>query len=88
MGWKHRRKKEPYVKTARDSRRAVHKYYASDESHRQAVPAGRCVKCSKITDCFCDKCNHWACESHLEKENGLDVCESCLGSEKLNQITL
>ena len=86
MGFKHKRKKEPCVKTARNSRGAVHKYYASDDSHSHAVPAGRCAKCSKITDCFCDKCNHWVCENHLEKEKELDVCENCVGKETLNEL--
>ncbi len=76
------------MRTARDSRRAVHKYYATDDVHRQAVPGGRCYKCSKITVAFCDKCNIWACENHLEKDrNDLDVCENCIGSKELNQIS-
>jgi len=88
MGVKHQRKQEPYVRTARNSRKAVHKYYASDKVHRNAVPAGRCAKCSKITDCFCDKCNHWVCENHLQDENELDICEECVGKGNLNELAL
>ncbi len=78
MGLKHRPKREPTVKTARDSRRAVHKYYPMGDAHSSAVPAGRCFKCKKITDCFCDNCSAWACANHLEKKNELDFCENCL----------
>jgi len=82
MGWKHRRRQEPYAKTARDSRKAVHVYHAVDDAHRHAVPAGRCYKCSKITNAFCDKCNVWACESHLEKnKQDFEVCERCADSD-------
>ena len=88
MGWKHKRKQEPYSRTARDSRKAVHVYHPSGDTHRNAVPAGRCVKCNKITDCFCDKCNHWACENHLQKENEIDVCEDCVGKKTLNELAL
>jgi hypothetical protein len=88
MGWKHRRRQEPYRRTARDSRSAVHTYHAVDDVHRLAVQGGRCFKCGKITNSFCDKCNIWACENHLEKDrNGLDVCEKCTDSGELNQIS-
>ncbi len=82
MSRKHKPKHEPYQKTARDSRKAVHKYYPVDDTHRHAVPAGRCYKCKKITDAFCDSCNAWACKNHLEKtKTDLEVCENCAGSE-------
>jgi hypothetical protein len=77
MSRKHKAVPKPTVKTARNSRNAVHKYYNSDEAHSVAYPAGRCKKCKKITLCFCDKCSSWACENHLEKKNELDLCETC-----------
>ena len=77
MSRKHKANPEPTVKTARDSRRAVHVYHHVDEAHRQAHPAGRCSKCNKITNCFCDKCSRWACKNHLHKENEIEVCEKC-----------
>jgi len=88
MGKKHERKQEPYVRTARNSRKDVHVYHPSGDAHRNAVPAGRCSKCNKITDCFCDKCNHWICENHLEKENEIDVCKECVGKGNLNELAL
>ena len=89
MGWKHKRRREPYRKTARNSRRDAHVYHPvdADNVHRFASHGGRCHKCGKITDCFCDKCNKWACESHLEKENEIDVCEDCRGKEFLSQFS-
>jgi len=88
MGWKHHRRREPYRKTARNSRRDSHVYHPVDDVHRFAAQGGRCFKCNSITNSFCDKCNAWACENHLKEENGMDVCEKCAGSERLNQITL
>lgn len=78
MSIKHKTRRKPSVKTARDSRRAVHKYYPAGEMHSHAVPAGRCQHCGKITDCFCDKCNIWTCEKHLQKKDDLDFCKNCL----------
>jgi len=87
MGVKHKRTQESYGRTARNSRKDVHVYHPSGDAHKNAVHAGRCDKCNKITDCFCDKCNHWICENHLEKENELDVCEGCVGRETINPIS-
>jgi len=88
MGWKHKRKQEPYRRSARNSRRDSHVYHPMDDSHRFASLGGRCYKCKAITDCFCDKCSTWACENHLEKENELDVCENCFGKKTLNELSL
>jgi len=79
MSRKHKPKREPYSRTARDSRKAVHKYYNVDDSHSMPVIGGRCYKCNKITNSFCDKCSKWACEKHLEKnKTDLEVCSNCL----------
>ena len=86
MGWKHKRRQEPYARTARNSRKDVHVYHPVDKAHRFASHGGRCNKCGKITDSFCDKCNKWACPEHLNEENGIDVCENCIGKESLNEL--
>ena len=86
MGVKHKRKQEPYGKTSRNSRKAVHVYHPSGDTHRNAVAGGRCDKCNKITDCSCDKCNQWICENHLNEENELDVCEKCVGKGNVNEL--
>ncbi|MBW2984254.1 hypothetical protein KY361_04015 [Candidatus Woesearchaeota archaeon] len=70
----------PYVKTARNSRKAVHKYYYIDDIKRFAAKAGRCYKCNKITDAYCDKCGKWVCKKHMfkpDKEDYLCYCLEC-----------
>lgn len=74
------KRKEPYVKTARNSRRQPHKYYYVNDVHRLAVKAGRCYKCKKITDAFCDKCGKWVCKNHKfkpDKEDYICYCLEC-----------
>jgi hypothetical protein len=78
MSRKHKTIPKPSVKTARDSRRAVHVYHPADDSHRQAYPAGRCSKCNKITNCFCDKCRSWTCGNHLHKKGDFEFCGNCI----------
>lgn len=83
MSRKHRHVEEPYARDARNSRADVHVYYPVDGTHRTAFQGGRCFKCGKITNSFCDKCSAWACESHLESRNGIDYCEKCLSLKEI-----
>ena len=71
-----KKEEQPRLTTARDSRGVLYKYYkvAGDKDHRFTVPAGRCHKCNKITDAFCDKCQSWICENHLVKGNEDNMC--------------
>ena len=72
---------KPRFSTARDDKDFVYKYYPikGDKEHRMAVPGGRCYKCSKITDAFCDECQRWICENHLTEgeEEGSCFCLDC-----------
>ncbi|MBW2979788.1 hypothetical protein KY360_00040 [Candidatus Woesearchaeota archaeon] len=74
-----KKKKEPYVKTSRNSRRDVHKYYYMNDVKRFAVKGGRCHRCGKITDAFCDKCGKWVCKTHSSKPDKEDYLCYCLG---------
>jgi hypothetical protein len=62
---------KPRLTNARAGRGFAYKYYPikGDDKHRLAVLGGRCIKCGKITDAYCDKCNQWVCENHLIKES-------------------
>ncbi|MBS3098009.1 hypothetical protein J4209_04405 [Candidatus Woesearchaeota archaeon] len=72
---------KPRFTTARDNKGFSYKYYPieGDSEHRMAVPGGRCYKCGKITDAFCDKCQAWVCETHLVsgKDEGECFCLNC-----------
>jgi hypothetical protein len=74
-------KEKPRFSSARDSRGFAYKYYPikGDEKHRVAVLGGRCFKCGKVTDAYCDKCNEWICENHLVKAKveGECYCLEC-----------
>jgi len=70
--------KKPRFTEARNLRKQVFKYYRIDDKKRYAVPGGRCHKCNKITDAFCDKCNAWVCENHMVKADEYSCfCLSC-----------
>ena len=78
-----KKRKLPRYKTARDSRKAVHKYYYIDDTKRLAVLAGRCYKCGKITDAFCDKCGKYICKNHSFKPKKEDYECYCLECRKV-----
>jgi len=67
---------QPRLGTARNSKGFFYKYYPveGDKTKRIAVPGGRCYKCSRITDAFCDKCQKWVCEEHLAKGEDEYIC--------------
>lgn len=76
-----KKEEKPRFTSARDRRGFSYKYYPieGDDKHRMAVLAGRCCKCGKVTDAYCDKCNVWVCENHLVsgKEEGECYCFEC-----------
>ena len=76
-----KKRDEPKLQTSRNRRGSVHKYYKikGDEAHRFASEGGRCYKCNKITDAFCDKCEKWTCENHMVKPDKEDYASFCLG---------
>ena len=44
------------------------------------IPAGKCYKCNKLTENFCDLCQRYICKKHLfAKEHGSNecYCENC-----------
>ncbi|MFH2027948.1 MAG: hypothetical protein ABIJ08_02310 [Nanoarchaeota archaeon] len=77
-----KQKDKPRLTEARNRRKAVYKYYPieGDKLHKFSVPAGRCYKCGKITDAYCDKCHKWICENHIVKgkEEGECYCNNCI----------
>ena len=45
------------------------------------VPAGKCFKCKKLTESYCDLCQQYICKKHLfYKEHGSNecYCENCI----------
>ena len=76
-----KKQEKPRFTTGRDARGFSYKYYPikGDEKHRVAVLAGRCNKCGKVTDAYCDKCSGWICEGHMVKgkEEGECYCLKC-----------
>ena len=76
------KKDKPRFTSAKNRRNFVFKYYPikGDKIHKMAVPAGRCYKCHKITDSFCDNCNAWACKNHLSagKHKDEEFCSACI----------
>ncbi len=45
------------------------------------VSAGKCHKCKKVTECFCDLCQEYICEKHMKTiEHGSNecYCEECI----------
>lgn len=73
------RRKDPRLSDATNSRRRSYKYYYIDDNKRFAVAAGRCFKCGKVNDAFCDSCNQWLCKNHLvetDKDGGC-LCVKC-----------
>ena len=73
-------KDKPTLQTSRNSRTSVHKYYKikGDDIHRFAQEGGRCYKCNKVTDAFCDKCEKWTCKNHSVIPNKEDYGSFCL----------
>lgn len=75
-----KKEKKVHRSTAVNSRRAVYKYYKIDDVKSVAIPAGRCHKCSRITDAFCDKCSKYICKNHMvvpKKEDYECYCLAC-----------
>jgi hypothetical protein len=53
-------------------------YYRVDETKSISVPAGRCARCRRITDGFCDSCGAFTCENHTYLgEDELSYCPDC-----------
>ena len=75
---------KPRLSTARNRRKSVYKYYKikGDDIHTLPVEAGRCHKCNKVTDAFCDKCEKWICEKHMVKPDKDDYEAFCLDCQK------
>jgi hypothetical protein len=71
-------RKKPKYTTAVNLRKQPFKYYYVNDVKRFAVPAGRCYKCNKITDAFCDKCKEWVCEKHFIKPEKSEYEIFCL----------
>lgn len=67
--------------TARNSRKYFYKYYKVDDTKQYAVLAGRCTKCLRITDIFCDNCFEHVCEKHVFHNEVEYSCDECKGDE-------
>ena len=74
------KKKDLKFSNATNSRNIFYKYYKIDDNKSFSVLAGRCFKCSKITDAFCDKCFKYVCKGHLvmsDEDDNEGFCTEC-----------